>query len=474
MTQYLFINVMLTCGALLINHLMHIPHRMRFYVLMGAMTAWLIPFGMLSIEISKQTIEMLPIHTIQIDTTQSYVLPENKIMIDWLTIFYTMILLGFVRFCFDLITSTKLINQLKLNSKTFNNHKNIRLTKGINGAFVSGYFNPIIWIDEQLQLNKTLTTVIAHEQQHIKNHDQFWLFSITLIQRLFWFNPLTHYLCQKTRQSIELRCDEDCKNKLGQEQYRSHLAELFINNNRKNHSLMNNQINHNQNFNIHRVKQLTQENSMNNKNKTQLTLIILSIVSMSSISLISIGNELKPSDTEKKLITLDFIFKTNNGEPGEFSIIAKQGEMVNISSFETDFGFIVQTSETDSELIYTDIIISEINNGIKSEVANPGILSKNKEWASFQFDDEETYYDVSIRPTISDNTDPEIEAIDNYLDKNDPAPTLLGSKTVPKPSAVPVPQPAPTYVTDQKAIPTVPFIAAPKTPPSPPEPVKGH
>lgn len=428
MIKYLIVNMTLTCSALAIFYMMQIPYRIKFYTLMLAITAWLIPFGLISISLSPSNIQTLPIQSFQIIeqlSTQTTVIQSN---FNWVALFGTMLFIGLIRFFIDLITTSKLISKLRCQSKPYNKKNNIRLTEGINGAFISGYFNPIIWVNEQLKQSNAFQTVITHEQQHIQSHDQFWLLIITLMQRLFWFNPLTYLLCQKARQSIELSCDEACKAQLGHEPYQNHLALLVLTQKHGQKTILNNHVNHGTNFNIYRIKQLKQENSMNTAKTIKLTAIGLLTILMSSISLISTAHEFSGAHTDKKLITLKYILKINDSEPAEFSMITKQGEMVNFTIEKNDFGFITQAIEAESDLIYTDIIISEINNGIRSEVANPSILSNNNEWASFKFNDKETYYDISIMATKSDNTDPEIEAIDNYLDKNDPAPQWLQSE----------------------------------------------
>jgi len=402
MINYLVINLMLSSGAIGVFYWMKIPHRIRFYVLMAAITAWLVPFGLISIELPKQTIQMLPIQMIEAFPVRSLEIPTSKKTIDWQALLFTLGLLGLIRFGFDLITTSKLLSQLKLNSKPYKNHKYIRLTKGISGAFVSGYFNPVIWVDEQLRQSETLPTVIFHEQQHIKHHDQFWLFFITLIQRLFWFNPLTYFLCQKARHSIELSCDEACKIQLGQDQYRTHLAQLFITNNRNSQTWMNNQINHKENFNIQRIKQLKQENTMNIKQRIKLTSLIILISILSLYPLFTLADKEQIPQLEAGQIYLEFKIKTGSSELKTMSMIVKNDEPAALkydSYYLTVKSHIIeQTKNTEEPVqIINEMTLNKINHDqSQTSISTPTLLALNNTWAGIKVDGDKTNESIHI------------------------------------------------------------------------------
>ncbi len=211
MINYLLINIILSIAALAINHWLKIPHRIRFYALIIAVTAWLIPFGLMGITISNESVMVLPAQVIELSQP---IVAANQIIessINYTFALALLLLIGLMLLIRDFTLGHNFIKILKHNSTPLHNDQQIRVTAQINGAFVSGYKQPIIWISQDLLHEDHLQTVIRHEKQHIQNHDQYWLIIITCVQRLFWFNPLAYLVCRKCRQAIELSCDEACK-----------------------------------------------------------------------------------------------------------------------------------------------------------------------------------------------------------------------------------------------------------------------
>jgi beta-lactamase regulating signal transducer with metallopeptidase domain len=49
---------------------------------------------------------------------------------------------------------------------------------------------------------------VAHEQQHIRQHDGFHRVVAALARCVFWWNPLVHALCRRLEIESELCCDE--------------------------------------------------------------------------------------------------------------------------------------------------------------------------------------------------------------------------------------------------------------------------
>lgn len=358
MINYLIINVMLSFSALAINHFMNIPHRVRFHMLMIAVIGWMMPFSMITIELSQQTMKMLPIQTLQISQQQTVVATYVQSNFNWLAVFSCLLLIGLVRFVIDLISTSKSITRLKPQSKPYKKNQNIRFTNGVNGAFVSGLFNPIIWIDEHLEQSETLNTIMTHEQQHIQSHDQIWLFIITLVQRLFWFNPLTYYLCHKTRHSIEFSCDEACKVQLGHRQYQSHLAQITMIQHQAKQIWLNNQVNQDASFNIKRIKQLDQENNMNRLKTTQLSLISLLVLAMSLYSFTTVAKDENIGELKDNEVLLSISWKINGYRAGLSRTMELNSEIV----------------VNDQEYKSYELMDTEIK--VKAQLTNPGFEPK--------------------------------------------------------------------------------------------------
>ncbi len=413
MINYLVINVMLSLSGLTINYLMNIPHRIRFYIMMVAVIGWLTPFALMTIELTQQSVSMLPVQWVQLTEPM---ISNNTIIqsqFDFIPVLLTLMAIGLVRFVMDIILTGRHVNKLKHNSIPFQNHENIFMAQGINGAFVSGYFKPIIWIDEQLQQTEALPSVITHEQQHIKNHDQFWLLIITLVQRLFWFNPLSLILSQKTRKGIELSCDEACKNKLGKSTYQSHLAQLIMAKHQTSHAILNNQIHHDENFNIHRIKQLDKENTMNTLQKTKLTALITLTCMMCLYSLVTFAENESMPELQMGQVFIELKITVGEQDTKELSLITNDKEMAEVKfdgyhlSVKPSIIKPPENSATDEESIQiiNELTLHRINDDqTQSILTTPTLLVLNKNWAGIKVGDDEgnKQIHIEIRPSVKD------------------------------------------------------------------------
>lgn len=472
MTQYLLINFIFTATALSINHWLNVPHRIRLYSLVFALISWLIPYGLINIEISHEYVAYLPINVIELSQPISSVNQSVENTFDFTSIFALLIIMGLILFLRDVHSSQKFIKKIKLTSKQFEDFHNVRISEKINGAFVSGYFKPIIWISQNIQDKQTVETIITHEHQHIKNNDQFWLLVVTFIQRLMWCNPLVYFLSQKCRQSIELSCDEQCKQKLGRTFYQRHLAQIMLNNNFQN-MLLNNPINHNKNFNITRIEQLNQDNHMTKSNYTKYLMTSFSAVLLASITLISIAKDSPMPEITENQVLLTLIIQNSDKPQKELSILTNQGEEANVTYDNHDFSFITQILPAEPTQVYIKLKISEIENDIKKEISNPGIVIINTKWGAFKFGQGSNYFDIKIKAQTNSKVEPLVEAVDNYIKHNDPAPELPTAPTIPKPiiSANPTQPSQPKPVANPKPLtapqpenpsPATPPIAAPE------------
>ncbi len=467
MTQYLIINLILTCGALLINHLMHIPHKTRFRILMIAVIGWITPFALINLELSQQTISALPVQLLQFSEATVIDSTSTLSKIDYIQFIYAFMIFGMFLFMLDIVLTERHAKQMKQNAKRLKGHTNIYLVKDSTGAFITGYIKPIIWISEKFLGKDTINSVITHEQQHIQQHDQLWLLTITLVQRLFWFNPLAYYLCRQTRRSIELKCDEACKHKLGKATYQSHLAQLVMLKNPLTRTVLTNQFNHTKNFNIYRIKQLNQDNNMTTSRKTKLSVCCLIALLMSTYTLITVANEADIFKIEKHQVLLTLKIQKDDTSPSDISILTKKGDKAGVSFDDHHLDFITHVNDHKPDQIFTEIFISTIENGIKTEIATPSILTTNAQWSGFKFTGAEVNYDIKIMAQTSNIGEQLSEVEISNMNAIPATSTILEPrKKVPTPVLAP-PSP-PTLTSDQEPIPA---IAAPQ---APPEPLIGH
>ena len=109
--------------------------------------------------------------------------------------------------------------------------KTIRLLKTgeIEGCAVYYYkFRSYIYTPpnfDEIYTENEREMLMAHEQQHIKQRDQFLFLFLQSIQCVFWFNPLIHKAVQCIRHDRELLCDERVTSYYSKIDY----AELLLN-----------------------------------------------------------------------------------------------------------------------------------------------------------------------------------------------------------------------------------------------------
>jgi bla regulator protein blaR1 len=82
----------------------------------------------------------------------------------------------------------------------------VRLSTGVQGpvSFGSTVLLPagsVTWD------NRTVQAVLAHEHEHIRNHDGYRLWLALLCRAVFWFNPLAHWLYRRLTILTELTSD---------------------------------------------------------------------------------------------------------------------------------------------------------------------------------------------------------------------------------------------------------------------------
>lgn len=84
---------------------------------------------------------------------------------------------------------------------------NIYLADGIDTAFVTGYFRPVIYLPSCIS-EQDMEYVIAHEQVHIVRRDH-WIKTLAFLAvTLHWFNPVCWVAFVLLGKDMELSCDE--------------------------------------------------------------------------------------------------------------------------------------------------------------------------------------------------------------------------------------------------------------------------
>ncbi|MGB0495391.1 MAG: M56 family metallopeptidase [Kangiellaceae bacterium] len=101
--------------------------------------------------------------------------------------------------------------------------------------FTFGVFTPVIFIPKQLiesdqvDVNQTLETVIAHELMHVKRLDALWLNFQNLVQIVYCINPIVWFIVWRLNSLREEVCDQQVLNsqKISKESYGKSLLQVL-------------------------------------------------------------------------------------------------------------------------------------------------------------------------------------------------------------------------------------------------------
>ncbi len=84
---------------------------------------------------------------------------------------------------------------------------NVWVCDDINSPFILGVINPRVYLPSGLSEKQT-DYIIAHENAHLKRHDNLWKPIGFLLLSVYWFNPLVWLAYILLCRDIELACDE--------------------------------------------------------------------------------------------------------------------------------------------------------------------------------------------------------------------------------------------------------------------------
>ncbi|MCF6299531.1 MAG: M56 family metallopeptidase [Proteobacteria bacterium] len=240
---------------------------------MLALIGWLVPLDSI-----KEIFDLYPIVTFSSNlaeisqSIQNTIKPPDSITENTITVWmilWSLSLFGALAFIIDILSVKR---KIKLQQSTARHYKTITgidyySVTGLGSVFSSGLLNPIIWFDEKYKIDANLSSILIHEQQHIKHFDHIHLFVITFIQRLCWWNPLVLILTKKARILIELSCDQACAKTMGKKNYQQHLARLMLEDNVSTYPTLLNGFFSSNKLNVFRIKQLSEEFKMNKKHQ---------------------------------------------------------------------------------------------------------------------------------------------------------------------------------------------------------------
>ncbi|MGI5895019.1 MAG: M56 family metallopeptidase [Candidatus Merdivicinus sp.] len=103
---------------------------------------------------------------------------------------------------------------------------NIYQARGLETAFVLGFFRPKIYLPEGLS-EKERQYILLHEQTHIRRKDYLIRLAAFAALCLHWFNPLVWLAFFVSSRDMEMSCDEAVLKKLGNEVKKDYSTSLL-------------------------------------------------------------------------------------------------------------------------------------------------------------------------------------------------------------------------------------------------------
>ena len=293
MIQFFLVNTSISLAALAMLPLFRgAPQRIKLYICLTPLILWLFPIHYWSIltplSAPELPLYLLPLLGSSVDTV-SMMNQSAGWFDDHLLWLFVQIAagLGIVRFIFEAIRYQLFMHSLQTRSvdgahlrQHLPQHLQqpqtpIGIVDGFSGAITTGIIKPQVWIGRSHLTDGSLQGLLVHEMIHVKRHDNRFLWFVTLMSRLMWWNPSVWLLTSRCRLYLETSCDEASAKHFEPGGYQRILAQLLLSRSRLRplSALFANGVFHVKNTNLRRVKLL--ERSFRMKPKHYALLILL-------------------------------------------------------------------------------------------------------------------------------------------------------------------------------------------------------
>lgn len=440
MALYLLANVCITaivfislrgCGGA--------PARYKLYLCLIGLVSWCLPWWRIP-ALSSDHIAVVKnvtgpvLEYVAADVTR--LSSPESLSVSLVMVVFTLCFLGLGYFVIETILTAKKMAVLKLRSERrsdlwslLNAHgpmPELRVVAGINNAFTTGVFRPVVWLDEKLVSRHPVEAVLLHELTHVRRNDNALLFIIHAVCRGLWWNPIVWLLTWLCRCYIELSCDEDCAGAMPS--YQTRLAQLVLFREAKVAPVLSTAFFQWSNFNIHRVKRLEGVHKMKKPYWFSVAALVVVAGLMSMVP--TFATEGAPVTT---MLEVEFSEANGNQHKTEYEmkeageIVAKVNEyakgknirvdrvqenrlqsvqvrVASLAEFEainaliennfSTYGFDEQLSEPAKPGIPLDVRISLSHN--QGEKMEQHILATNQNWAGART----SAYQVRLLPTL--------------------------------------------------------------------------
>jgi beta-lactamase regulating signal transducer with metallopeptidase domain len=232
------------------------PARLRLGIAMAGLLAWVIPWPLLILPLASQGSNALNwVSTIaagmagagidgatQIPAIQPLENEQAATFMTWLpgTLMIIALIPGLLMFGADVLRYHRTLRLWGWDSQSREQLRivlpeavrrvpyAIRVVSGSRIAAVTGLIRGTIWVGDGLTGHSDLKAALLHECLHIDRKDTVTILAVTLLKRLYYWNPLVRHLAHRAGFLIEAACDERCAHLLGRNEYRNSLARLIL------------------------------------------------------------------------------------------------------------------------------------------------------------------------------------------------------------------------------------------------------
>jgi len=218
------------------------PPRVRFAVAAAGLVAWLVPWGSIRIALPSSGAFVAPIAdslaaAAKFPPVQGASWLEAGPLLGYMVA--AALLLGIVLFVGDWLALRRCIRRWRAGSRDGDDLRpllprglanvaaEIRIVADSNVAAATGWIRPTIWVGDR-HTGTRLKLALVHELTHARRRDALWLLGVTVVRRLYWWNPLVAYLARQAVLMIESTCDHESAAHFAKKQYVAELASMLL------------------------------------------------------------------------------------------------------------------------------------------------------------------------------------------------------------------------------------------------------
>jgi hypothetical protein len=223
------------------------PPRLRLAIALVGLTAWIVPWPLLSISADVPGLDLLrlamPFGGFSDAQSLSATVRGSAVTLFGafpLTLLAALFGVGLVACLRDFRTLKALIRGWRGRSSPGESLRRllpvelrdvrakIRTVHGTRVAAATGWLNPTVWVGDAFDTEEDLRLALIHECWHVRRGDPGLVALVVAIKRLYWWNPLVAWLASRVVLETESACDHRSAQVLGRDAYIERLAAMML------------------------------------------------------------------------------------------------------------------------------------------------------------------------------------------------------------------------------------------------------